>query len=126
MYCDSAAALGITQRAGIGKVRPLRTEGLWEQEVRVSGRIVYEKVLGEKTPADLMTKHMTAELANRHLTTMNMTLTEGRSEVAPTLNSPLQAWYSSDANVEAPMGNNKGRFSDRIQFRAVPAEGRSR
>ena len=51
LYCDSAAALGIAQRAGIGKVRHLRTQGLWVQEVRVSGRIVYKKVLGEKNPA---------------------------------------------------------------------------
>ena len=61
LYCDSAAALGITQRAGIGKVRHLRTQGLWVQEVRISGRIVYRKVLGEKNPADLMAKHMSAE-----------------------------------------------------------------
>ena len=33
LYCDSAAALGIAQRAGIGKVRHLRTQGLWVQEV---------------------------------------------------------------------------------------------
>ena len=39
MYCDSAAALGITDRAGIGKVRHLRTQGLWVQEARVSGII---------------------------------------------------------------------------------------
>ena len=31
MYTDSSAALGITQRAGIGKVRPLRTQGLWSR-----------------------------------------------------------------------------------------------
>ena len=39
VYTDSAAALGISQRAGIGKVRHLRTQGLWVQEVRVSGRL---------------------------------------------------------------------------------------
>ena len=50
LYCDSAAALGIAQRAGIGNVRHLRTQGLWVQEVRISGRIVYKNVLGEKNP----------------------------------------------------------------------------
>ena len=58
MYCDSTAALGILNRAGIGKVRHLRTQGLWVQEVRVSGRIAYRKVLGEKNLADLLTKHL--------------------------------------------------------------------
>ena len=38
LYCDSSAALGISQRAGIGKVRHLRTQGLWVQEVRIPGR----------------------------------------------------------------------------------------
>ena len=56
-YCDSAAALGITQRAGIGKVRHMRTQGLWVQEVRVSGRIRYEKVQGTRNPADFLTKY---------------------------------------------------------------------
>ena len=35
LYCDSAAALGITQRAGIGKARHLHAQCLWVQEVRV-------------------------------------------------------------------------------------------
>ena len=37
LYCDSAAALGIPQRPGIGKVRHLRAQGLWVQEVRIAG-----------------------------------------------------------------------------------------
>ena len=71
-YYDSSAALGMSQRAGIGKVRHLRTQGLWVQDVRRSGRIQYKKVLGEKNPADLLTKHMSADLAGRHLATLNM------------------------------------------------------
>ena len=67
LYCDSAAALGIAQRAGIGKDRHLCTQGLWVKEVRISGRIIYKKVLGEKNPADLLTKHMSAELSAANL-----------------------------------------------------------
>jgi hypothetical protein len=85
VYCDSAAALGITNRAGIGKVRHLRTQGPWVQEVRVSGRIAYRKVLGEKNPADLLTKHPGAEVIARHLDTLNVVWIEGRAESAPTL-----------------------------------------
>ena len=69
---DSSAAIGICTRSGIGKVRHLRTQGLWVQEVRVSGRILYRKVLGEKNPADLLTKNMSAELMSRHVETLNM------------------------------------------------------
>ena len=47
LYRDSAAALGIAQRAGIGKVRHLRTKGLWVQEVRISGRIEPRRLANE-------------------------------------------------------------------------------
>ena len=87
LFCDSAAALGIAQRAGIGKVRHLRTQGLWVQEVRVSGRITYLKVLGEKNPADLLTKYMPADTINKHVGTMNVKWCEGRAASAPTLDN---------------------------------------
>ena len=154
LYCDSSAALGIAQRAGIGKVRHLRTQGLWVQEVRVSGRIVNKKILGTKNPADLMTKHMTADLARQHLETLNMTLADGRSEVAPTLNSVesfVRAWHedyveTTNHGDDGDGDNDDGdhihvkkvsqkairgegrrvRFSDRVQFRPIPESGRCR
>ena len=103
LLCDSSAALGIAQKAGINEVRHLRTQGLWVQEVRVGGRIQYRKVLGSKIPADLMTKHMTAEVAKQHLTTLNMKFEGGRAESAPTLDSVesfVQGWYE-DMEVDA-------------------------
>ena len=50
LYADSSAAFGIAKRAGIGKVRHLRSQSLWIQEVRITGCIVYKKVLGEQKP----------------------------------------------------------------------------
>ena len=122
LYCDSAAALGIAQRAGIGKVRHLRTQGLWVQEVRVSGRISYKKVLGEKNPADLLTKHMSADLSARHLTCLNMDITGGRANAAPTLDSIVQAWYEGKDTRES----RHPRFSNKVSYHAVPAIGRQR
>ena len=57
------------------------------QEVRVSGRIAYRKVLGEKNPADLLTKHLGAEVIAQHVDTLNKIWVEGRAESAPTLDS---------------------------------------
>ena len=37
VYFDSIAALGISHRCGIGKVRHLRTQGLWSQEAWHTG-----------------------------------------------------------------------------------------
>ena len=38
VYADSSAALGIAQRQGMGKVRNIRPQALWVQEVRATGR----------------------------------------------------------------------------------------
>ena len=128
MFCDSSAALGISQRAGIGKVRHLRTQGLWVQEVRVSGRIAYKKVLGEKNPADLMTKHMGVDLAQRHLETLNMKMIGGRSEAAPTIDSIVHGWFvdtdgnACDSNVE----RKKTRFLEIVELHYIPAIGMGR
>ena len=136
LYCDSSAALGIAQRAGIGKVRHLRTQGLWVQEVRVAGRIKYLKVLGAKNPADLMTKHMSADLNKQHLETLNQEFVGGRAESAPTLNSVesfVQAWWddweTDDNDGEADTairGSQKVQFSRQVCFRPIPMSGRSR
>ena len=137
LYCDSSAALGIAQRAGIGKVRHLRTQGLWVQEVRVAGRITYKKVLGSKNPADLLTKHMTAELSQQHLTTLNQVTVGGRAESAPTLSSVesfVQSWVEGGAEwaekiatgEDAEPRPRKVRFCSEVRFRAIPSVGRAR
>ena len=41
VYVDSSAALGISQRCGMSKVRHIRTQGLWVQEARLTGRLAY-------------------------------------------------------------------------------------
>ena len=128
MFCDSSAALGISQRAGIGKVRHLRTQGLWVQEVRVSGRIAYKKVLGEKNPADLMTKHMGVDLAQRHLETLNMKMIGGRSEAAPTIDSIVHGWFvDTDGNAcDRDVERKKTKFLEIVELHYIPATGMGR
>ena len=94
VHTDSAAALGISQRAGIGKVRHLRTQGLWVQEVRVSGRLAYRKVLGSQNPADVLTKHVPADLLQKHREALGTSTPGGRAETAPELNT-LEARFAS-------------------------------
>ena len=93
VFTDSSAALGITHRAGIGKVRHLRTQGLWVQEVRATNRLKYLKVLGSKNPADVLTKHVPAELLGRHLEATGMAATGGRAAAAPELHSVESAVF---------------------------------
>ena len=64
-------------------------------------------MLGSKNPADLMTKYMSAELSNQHLTTLNMKVEGGRAESAPTLDSVesfVQGWYE-DIGVDGQEEN---------------------
>ena len=74
IYTHSSVALGTSQRAGIGKVRHLRTQGSWVQECRVTGRVTYTKVLGTKKPADVLMKHIPGEFLDKHLDTIGARL----------------------------------------------------
>ena len=122
VFTDSSAALGITHRAGIGKVRHLRTQGLWVQEVRVTDRLRYKKVLGAKNPADVLTKHVPAELLGRHFETTGMVPTGGRADIAPELNSLESAVFL----CEGPHGLKVLRFASTVSYKAVPAVGKGR
>ncbi len=132
VYTDSSAALEITQRAGIGKVRHLRTQGLWVQETRLTGRLGFKKVLGQKNPADILTKHVARDLLDRHLATMGTEFKDGRAETAPELNSVESAveWYIKDdtTNTENEPNAKKRtvKFASRVKFIAIPQENRGR
>ena len=87
IYADASAALGIVQRRGVGKVRHIRTQSLWLQEAHATKRLGFEKIDGSRNPADLMTKHLSDTLQQRHLDQMSAFATTGRAESAPTLNA---------------------------------------
>ena len=77
VYADSSAALGIAQRSGNGKVRHLRVQALWVQEVRCTRRLAYKKVLGTRNPSDILTKHVAKELLDTHLVTIGVEIKGG-------------------------------------------------
>ena len=56
MKSDASAAIGITRRLGLGKVRHLSTGDLWIQQRVHQGRIEVGKLPGSENPADAMTK----------------------------------------------------------------------
>ena len=87
MYADSSGALEIAQSTGMGKVRHVRVQALWVQEVRCTKSLKYKKVLGSRNPADLLTKHVPRELLDAHSNTVGVTFAGGRAESAPTLDS---------------------------------------
>ena len=81
---DSAAAIGIAHRKGIGgRCRHINVQYLWIQERVQEGHLGLAKVLGKKNPADMMTKAVGSETMHQHLKFMNFPRLEhlGRGRV---------------------------------------------
>ena len=55
---DSSAAMGISNRRGLGKVRHIELNQLWLQETVNSKEIEMRKMKGEDNVADALTKHL--------------------------------------------------------------------
>ena len=87
IYADASAALGIVMRRGVGKVRHIRTQSLWLQEAHATKILGFEKIDGSRNPSDLMTKHLSDTLQQRHLEYIGTRAADGRAESAPELNS---------------------------------------
>ena len=51
MFVDATAAIGVSQRIGLGKLRHLETQSLWLQEAVRDKRIGLSKVHGPVNPA---------------------------------------------------------------------------
>ena len=83
LYADSSAAIGICRRSGIGRVRHLATGQLWVQERLRNGDFELFKILGTENPGDLMTKNVPRDTADKHLHSLCVSRTPGRSSLAP-------------------------------------------
>ena len=119
IYCDSSAALGIAQRLGTGKLRHVRIQALWVQEVRCTKRLRYRKVLGTKNPADALTKHINCELLGRHMAEFGLYSEEGRAEIAPTIDDVSEY-------VEEWARGRGVQFAKVVQIKKIPAIGNQR
>ena len=64
---DSSAAIGISKRRGLGKMRQVEVCQLWLQEKVFRNEIQIHKVPGEVNLADALTQHVDSNGAVRHL-----------------------------------------------------------
>ena len=86
VWTDSAAAMGIVGRQGLGKLRHIDTHSLWVQQAARSGRIVVKKIRGEDNPADLFTKHLPSrEKVEQLVNLLGCRFDSGRAESAPAM-----------------------------------------
>ena len=87
LHVDAAAALGILERQGVGRVRHLDIGVLWLQEQQLRRVVELTKVLGTSKPADLMTKHLGQELLNQYADMLQYEFRQGRSVATSRLHS---------------------------------------
>ena len=86
LWTDTSAAIGITSRQGLGKLRHVDTKTLWVQQAARTGRVEVRKVAGLTNPADLFTKHALArERISELVRLIGAKFVEGRPEAAPVL-----------------------------------------
>ena len=67
IYTDSAAALGIIGRRGLGKIRRMETGYLRLQDLVADKKLAVAKAKGTENLADLGTRHLKAEDIDKHL-----------------------------------------------------------
>ena len=67
LHSDSSAAIGITQRRGLGKVKHMHTQFLWVQERVRAKDFELHKERTDRNRADLMTKYLTRPTMDKFL-----------------------------------------------------------
>ena len=82
LHADASAALGIVKRDGAGKLRHVNVQSLWLQEKVVKEELAVEKVPGEENPADGLTKHVKAELAQKYAVSIGLRLSDDRAKTS--------------------------------------------
>ena len=87
IHTDASAAMGIANRKGLGKLRHIETNQLWIQDKVRDGTSRIHKCKGTENPADSLTKPVKNEDLKWHLRLTGIHLQEGRSSIAPQLDS---------------------------------------
>ena len=82
---DAAAAIGMVQRRGLGKTRHIDVQHLWIHQHVAEEWLHVAKVGTDANPADMLTKHLTAETVAAHLRRFGFAPQGGRATSAPWL-----------------------------------------
>lgn len=96
VHGDAPAALGITNRKGLGRTRHIDTDMLWIQETAAEKRLGFDKVLGLEIPAGLFTKCLGRGIPMQHRKRLRGEFKDGRADAAPKLNTILKVLFGYD------------------------------
>ena len=91
LHLDATAAKGILERSGLSKVRHIDVNQLWLQEQCARKIVPLTKVDGTRNPSDLLTKHLSVAVIDKHLECLNLEYREGRSDKAAKLHEISKA-----------------------------------
>ena len=79
------AAIGISRRRGLGRVRHIAVGDLWIQEKLREGQLELVKVLGSDNPADIFTKAIERPTLMKMMDKMSLEHEDGRATSAPSI-----------------------------------------
>ena len=85
IHRDACAAIGITRKHGLGKLRHLDVEDLWVQQKNRDRSVDLVKVLGNENPAEILTTNVAVDLLSKMLQHIGMVDMDGRASAAPEL-----------------------------------------
>ena len=74
LHTDSSSAKSFASRRGLGKARHVQTRSLWLQQAVADRQVLVRKVARARNPADILTKHLSRELAQRMAEIMSVHL----------------------------------------------------
>ena len=83
VHSDATAAIGISKRRGLGKIRHLHCADLWVQEKVRTEAVLLEKILGSENPADMFTKYLDRGALDKAIARLNLEFSAGRADAAP-------------------------------------------
>ncbi len=83
VHADSAAAIGICKRSGIGRVRRLAVGQLLGLEGLRRGDFALFKVQGESHPAGALAEHLARDALDKRLAAMSVRRATGRASTEP-------------------------------------------
>ena len=85
IHSDASAAIGMTRRRGVGKVRHIEVKELWVQDMVQSGKVYIHKVEGVNNIADILTKYVNRDKLLEAVYRMGFELRGGRHHLSPTV-----------------------------------------
>ena len=109
---DASAAIGISSRVGIGKVRHIEVTQLWVQEKVASGEIVIQKVATEDNLADALTKAVDAQTIQKHVLGTGAEILIDRHSLTPKIDEEEGGAIKDEEEIISEEVVDDGRYHE--------------